>query len=368
MPDDAPTQRRRSRRFTGNTDLVRTDDLDFDLPPELIAQAPLPNRSDSRLLHYSRSSRSIQHRAFADLVEILHPSDVLVLNDARVMPARFVLCKATGGRIEGLFLSEPAVGQWVAMLRNLGDAGAGAVLVFESAPELQATILANHGEGEFLLGISQPLAATEILRRIGRMPLPPYIKRDRQFDPRDETDRSRYQTVYAVAPGAIAAPTAGLHFTPELLQRFDEAGIERIMLTLHVGVGTFKPISVDSLDQHVMHEEAYSINEAAAEGLNRAKRDGRRLITVGTTSARVLESQPPDEPFAAREGRTSLFVYPPYQWKHVGGLITNFHLPRSTLIALVAAMTGLGEQRRMYQEAIERRYRFFSYGDAMFID
>jgi S-adenosylmethionine:tRNA ribosyltransferase-isomerase len=347
---------------------MRTEDLDFDLPADLIAQTPPPNRSDSRLLQYNRAGQSMHHRLFSDLPVILRPSDVLVFNNSRVLPARFMLKKITGGRIEGLFLAEAAVGQWLAMLRGLGQAAPGTVLHFESDPSLRVTILAARSGGEFLLRISEPIPAPDLLGRIGRMPLPPYIKRKKHGDERDEMDRARYQTVYADSPGAVAAPTAGLHFTPELLRRLDDAGIARVMVTLHVGVGTFKPITVENLADHKMHGECFSITPAAAETLNRAKKDGRRIVAVGTTSARVLENHPADQPFVAAQGETAIFIHPPYRWKHVGALITNFHLPRSTLIALVAAMTGLDEQRRIYQQAIAERYRFFSYGDAMMID
>lgn len=347
---------------------MRTDELHFDLPAELIAQAPPEKRSDSRLLHYVRADGAIHHRVFSDLADLLRPSDLLVFNDAQVIPARFALRKLSGGRIEGLFLSEPIPGQWVTLLRDLGSGDAGTTLVFEAEPAIHATVLENRGQGEFLLDVSEKQRAVATLTRIGRMPLPPYIRREKRGDARDDLDRERYQTVYASSPGAVAAPTAGLHFTPALLARIDERGIERTMVTLHVGMGTFKPITSDTLEAHEMHGENYSITPEAAESLNRAKQDGRRIVAIGTTSARVLESQPANRPFAARSAETSIFIYPPYRWKHVGALLTNFHLPRSTLIALVAALTGLEEQRRIYAEAIAMRYRFFSYGDAMYID
>jgi S-adenosylmethionine:tRNA ribosyltransferase-isomerase len=210
--------------------------------------------------------------------------------------------------------------------------------------------------------------ALVLLSRVGRMPLPPYIRRDKDADERDATDRERYQTVYARAPGAVAAPTAGLHFTPAIFAELEARGIERAFVTLHVGLGTFKPVTVDALAEHAMHREAYTISPETAETLNRAKRERRRLVAVGTTSARVLESQPPGESFTAKTDETGIFIYPPYEWKHVGAMVTNFHLPRSTLIALVAAMVGLDEQQRIYRTAIEQRYRFFSYGDAMFVE
>jgi S-adenosylmethionine:tRNA ribosyltransferase-isomerase len=221
---------------------------------------------------------------------------------------------------------------------------------------------------EYLIRVDPPEPALDLLGRLGRMPLPPYIKRSRDHDARDSIDAQRYQTVYACAPGSVAAPTAGLHFTPPLLCQLDAAGIERVTITLHVGLGTFKPVTAHTLEGHTMHEEVYQISPVAAEQLNRATAQGRRIIAVGTTSARVLESQPAGQPFAARNDRTGIFIYPPYRWQYVRGLITNFHLPRSTLIALVAAMTGLTRQRQIYDIAIRQRYRFFSYGDAMLIE
>jgi S-adenosylmethionine:tRNA ribosyltransferase-isomerase len=368
MTDVDETQRRSVVGGKHGNDLgMRTDELDFELPPDLIAQTPSENRSDSRLLHYVRAGGAIDHRVFSDLPDLLRPSDLLVFNDSKVIPARFALRKTSGGLIEGLFLSEPAPGQWLALLRDLGAAKKGTSLIFDAEARIRATVLETRGQGEFLLEISDKIPALNLLATLGRMPLPPYIKRDKQRDGRDELDRRRYQTVYADSPGAVAAPTAGLHFTSELLGRLDAKGIERVMVTLHVGIGTFKPITSDTLEAHEMHRETFSIDPAAADSLNRAKRDNRRIVAIGTTCARVLESQA-DQPFAAGSGSTSIFIYPPYRWKHVGALVTNFHLPRSTLIALVAAMTGLEEQKRIYREAIGERYRFFSYGDAMFID
>lgn len=345
---------------------MRTDDLDFELPAELIAQAPSAQRAASRLLHYRREDRSIAHRTFSDLPSLLRRGDLLVFNDARVVPARFALRKGTGGRVEGLFLRETAPGRWRVMLKNLGRGSW--TFTFEQAPGVSATVVESHAGGEHEIAVGTDEPALVLLSRVGRMPLPPYIRRGKDADERDEADRERYQTVYAKAPGAVAAPTAGLHFTPGLLEELATRGVERAFVTLHVGLGTFKPVTVDALAAHVMHVESYTIDAAAAEALNRAKRDGRRIVAVGTTSARVLESQPDDRPFEARTGETGIFIYPPYRWKHVAAMVTNFHLPRSTLIALVAAMVGLEEQRRVYRAAIEERYRFFSYGDAMLIE
>ena len=346
---------------------MRTDELDFPLPPELIAQAPPPERAASRLMHYRRAGRSVAHRRFSDLPDITRPGDLLVFNDARVVPARFMLRKETGGLVEGLFLDQPRTSHWHVMLRNLGRYGAGR-LTFVDEPDLTANVVRVGEGGNYEMEVSTEEPALQVLSRVGRMPLPPYIRRAKGRDPQDEADQERYQTVYARTPGAVAAPTAGLHFTPELLEALGGRGVERTFVTLHVGLGTFKPVAVAELAEHEMHTEAYTLSEEAAEALNRAKRDGRRIVAVGTTSARVLESQPAGKPFAARTGETGIFIYPPYDWKHVGALITNFHLPRSTLIALVAALVGAGEQRRLYELAVAERYRFFSYGDAMFIE
>ena len=345
---------------------MRTEELDFQLPPELIAQEPPPERSASRLLHYRRSDRRVSHRSFAELPEILRPGDLLVFNDARVLPARFRLRKPTGGRVEGLFLSEPQPGHWQVLLKNLGRCDA--ELSFADAAEITARVIDTREGGEYLIRVSTREPALQFLNRVGRMPLPPYIRRQKDHDARDDLDRQRYQTVFAKAPGAVAAPTAALHFSEPLLDALAARRVGRTFVTLHVGLGTFKPVTADALENHEMHCEAYSIDASAADSLNRAKQEGRRIIAIGTTSARVLESQPPDEPFVPRTADTSIFIYPPYRWKHVDALITNFHLPRSTLIALVAAMVGLDEQRRLYNIAIEQHYRFFSYGDGMLIE
>jgi S-adenosylmethionine:tRNA ribosyltransferase-isomerase len=230
---------------------------------------------------------------------------------------------------------------------------------------LKARVVAVFSGGEYEIELSEAIGARELLSRVGRMPLPPYIKRNKRGDPRDAADRERYQTVYARAGESVAAPTAGLHFTAEILGELQAAGVERAFVMLNVGMGTFKPVMAGRLSEHAMHSESYEIGAEAAEALNRAEAEGRRIVAVGTTSARVLESHPAGEKWAECRGETAIFIYPPYSWRHVGGLITNFHLPRSTLIALVAARIGLEEQRRVYGEAIGERYRFFSYGDAM---
>lgn len=347
---------------------MRADELDFELPEELIAQTPAANRADSRLLHYRRSDRSIEHRRFGDLPSLLRRGDLLVFNDARVIPARFALKKATGGAVEGLFLAEAVRGEWRVLLKNIGPDAVGKRLSFVDAPEISAEIKEHREEGEYVVRVEVDEAAMRVLDRVGRMPLPPYIRRKRLHDELDAFDRERYQTVYAREPGSVAAPTAGLHFTPQLLADLEKAGVEKTAVTLHVGMGTFKPVTAATLEAHRMHVEAYSISAEAAEALNQAKRDGRRLVAVGTTAARVLESQAEHRPFEPKQGETGIFIYPPYRFRHVGAMVTNFHLPRSTLMALVAAMVGLEEQRRIYRVAIAERYRFFSYGDGMLIE
>jgi S-adenosylmethionine:tRNA ribosyltransferase-isomerase len=317
-------------------------------------------------MHYRMADRSIAHRQFSDLPSLLRRGDLLVFNDARVIPARFTLRKSSGGRVEGLFLAEVRPGRWRVLLRNLGTyAGK---LHFQTDPPIVAAVVHQGAGGEYEIDLETAEPALVLLSRVGRMPLPPYIKREKDADPRDEFDRERYQTVFARAPGSVAAPTAGLHFSEPILAELASGGVERTFVTLHVGMGTFKPINADTLEGHAMHSEAYSISAEAAEVLNRAKREGRRIIAVGTTATRVLESQPAEAPFIAKTAETSIFIHPPYRWRHVDALITNFHLPRSTLIALVAARVGLDEQRRLYRTAIERRYRFFSYGDAMCVE
>jgi len=346
---------------------MRSDDLDFRLPPELIAQVPPSDRSSAKLLHYRSEDQSIAHRQFSDLPSLLGPGDLLVFNDSKVIPARFTLQKDTGGKIEGLFIDIEPEGAWRVLLRNPGKFEGSVSLRFADEPDLEAVVSRHPAEGEYRMQVKSGDPAPAILSRIGRMPLPPYIKRGKDHDPLDDLDRQRYQTVYAANEGSIAAPTAGLHFTAEILAQLDAKGIRRAFVTLHVGLGTFKPIAADELNDHAMHSESYTLSSSTADAINLAKQESRRVISVGTTAARVLESQPPGN-LRAASGQTRIFIYPPYIWKHVDALITNFHLPRSTLIALVAARVGLDAQRRIYREAIENRYRFFSYGDSSLLE
>ena len=272
--------------------LMRTDELDFDLPGDLIAQEPPAQRSASRLLHYRKADRSIAHRTFSDLPQLLRRGDLLVFNDARVIPARFTLRKDTGGRVEGLFpdgRSQPGT-MARKLLKNLGRAVGTTLYFSDDAGGRGARRRRELTDGEYRVRVDPPAPAAPLLSAtLGRMPLPPYIRREKDHDERDELDRSRYQTVFAKVPGAVAAPTAALHFTPELLAALDERGVERAFVTLHVGMGTFKPVSSETLEGHVMHVEVYSIESPAADALNRAKSEGRRIIAVGTTSgARVI--------------------------------------------------------------------------------
>ena len=345
---------------------MRLDELHYDLPPELIAQRPAEARDASRLLVLHRDTGRIEHRQFGDVREYLHAGDALVLNNTQVIPARFFCRRATGGRLEGLFLRE-AGELWRVLLKPSARLKVGQRVRCEGADE-ELELCERLERGEWAVRPLPPAAPVELLRRIGETPLPPYIRRDaagRTGSP-DEVDAQRYQTVYADRPGAVAAPTAGLHFTPGALAQLDGAGVRRAEVTLHVGLGTFAPISTEDLAQHEMHAEWFEAPDAALATLRAVRAAGRRIVAVGTTSVRVLESLPDlaDGPAA---GWTNIFIYPPYRFRHVDRLITNFHLPGSTLLALVMALASPEQIRTAYKEAIEHRYRFYSYGDAMLI-
>ncbi len=446
------------------------DNFDFPLDERLIAQHPLDRRDRSRLMVLRRPAGGVEHRRFDDLPQLLQPGDLLVLNDTRVIPARFFCRRASGGKIEGLFLQEPAPGRWEAMLKNAGGRRAGEVLTLVGA-DVRVRLAENLGGGRWALDVTPALPAAHILEQAGTTPLPPYIRRSgmgvppvcpagvspamggqdgRRGDPEAHAtsqstaeDRERYQTVYARAPGAVAAPTAGLHFTPEVLGALAGRGITTATVTLHVGPGTFLPVKVDDIAQHKMHAEWYELPAATAAALNAARAAGRRIVAVGTTSVRVLEtaagsaapmecggeipkgcrrrfgsdvdscqgelktsgrsesvrSDPnrggpiqsgdyaaaplrprtpkearPTALFAPASGWTDIFIYPPRQFAAVDALITNFHLPKSTLLMLVAAFCDPGGMRGIpmildaYAAACREGYRFFSYGDAMLIE
>lgn len=343
--------------------------FDFDLPEHLIAQSPLANRTDSRLLTLDRHSGGIGHRRFTDLADMLNPGDTLVLNDTRVMPARLIGTKPdTGAKAELLLLNPLGNDLWETLAKPGKKLRAGATIHFGAAgpggrPELSARIVEEKEMGGRVVQFSYEGIFQEVLDRLGQMPLPPYIKNEL-------ADRERYQTVYAKHPGSAAAPTAGLHFTEQLLDDIRNKGVQIAYVTLHVGLGTFRPVSADKVEDHRMHAEYYSISEETAELVNRTKQSGGRVIAVGTTSCRTLEASAgkfPDGKLRKDEGWTDIFIYPGYSFRVIDGLITNFHLPKSTLMMLVSAFAGRDLVMRAYREAIEREYRFFSFGDAMFL-
>lgn len=351
---------------------MKTECLDYHLPQDLIAQQPSPERQKSRLLQVSRGTGAIAHHAFDNLPHLLRPGDLLVLNDTRVMPARIDLQRQTGGEIEGLFLQDVGGGRWRVMLRGRGRIKVGEVLNFRRRPEQGLKLISNDGEGIWTVNCEPHLdEALPLLREIGRMPLPPYIRRSADdSDDTCQTDNRRYQTTFARNDGAVAAPTAGLHFTPQILDALRRNDVEHCFITLHVGIGTFRPVTAERLQDHKMHSEYYRLQTDAAATIGQALNQGRRIVAVGTTCVRVLET------LAARgenwrqatEGWTDIFIYPPYNFRAVGAMITNFHLPRSTLLALVAAFAGRELIMRAYREAIAQQYRFYSYGDACLIE
>jgi len=346
-------------------------ELDYELPQRLIAQVPAERRTDSRLLVLDRATGELQDRRFCDLLEMLGPSDLLVLNNTRVLSAKFRLERRTGGRIDGLFLCEPSAGVWEVLLRNASRLKPGEALDFVAGKDGVRRIVRadeNLGQGRWMLCVEPKAPAAEVLADVGRSPLPPYVRRGVEADAHDHTDAERYQTVYATQPGAVAAPTAGLHFSTAVLDELNGRGVQRVEVTLHVGLGTFAPVNVDDLARHAMHAEWYSLSPPAAECLNAHRGAGGRIVAVGTTSTRVLEScVDTAERFQPGSGWTRKFCYPPYPFRGVDGLLTNFHLPRSTLLALVMAFAGAEPIRRAYRHAVAEEYRFFSYGDAMFI-
>lgn len=349
-------------------------ELDFELPGELIAQAPIEPRDASNLLVLDRAAGRIEHTIFRELPRLLRPGDVLVINDTRVIPARFFARRASGGRVEGFFLRDAGTG-WRVLLRPSARLSLDEQLTVLDrrgrSTGQQLLIIERHDRGEWMIraqGIADPL---EFLDRFGSTPLPPYIRRP---EGPEEADTQRYQTVYASAPGAVAAPTAGLHFTHSLMEKIVAGGVALARVTLHVGLGTFAPLDVEDLRHHAMHTETWRAGAATLRDLHAARLAGGRIVAVGTTAARVLESLPLRLGDASAPpgdvdlgGETAIFIFPPYEFRNVDAMITNFHLPRSTLLALVMALAGVAPVRRAYAQAVERRYRFFSYGDAMFI-
>ncbi len=341
--------------------MTSINDYDYYLPPELIAQAPLPQRDASRLLVLNRKTGAISHRHFRDLGEYLNPGDCLVLNDTKVLPARLFGQKVGGeAEIEVVLLKQLNLTDWEVLVRPGRRARVGTQLTFGNG-ELTATVIGNTDAGGRVLRFQFEGQFLEILDRLGQMPLPPYIVEKL-------ADKDRYQTVYARELGSAAAPTAGLHFTEELLQSLSQQGIRIARLTLHVGLGTFRPVHVDRVEEHRMHSEFYQVPDEAAALINQTRADGGRIVAVGTTSARTLETVgQADGTVCAGSGWTDIFIYPGYKFKVVDGLVTNFHLPKSTLIMLVSALAGREQILAAYEEAIRERYRFYSFGDAMLI-
>lgn len=348
---------------------MKLSEYDYTLPAELIAQRPLPERDASRLLVLDRYSGRTTHARFLDLPNFLEPGDLLVLNATRVFPARIQGRKAaTGGRVEALLLKDLGHQMWVALLRPYGRVKASERLAF--ADGMDAVVEERLGDGQAVLRFLGGGPFWPWLEAHGRTPLPPYIKRDPDEALEEKEDRERYQTVFAARRGAVAAPTAGLHFTERVFEALADRGVEWVTITLHVGLGTFQPIGTENLEKHVLEAERYEIGPEAAEAVNRAAAEGRRIIAVGSTALRALESagaRGGEKRIAPTEGTTALYIYPGYTFSIVDGLLTNFHLPCSTLLLLVCAFAGKDRIFGTYREAIARRYRFYSYGDAMLI-
>ena len=342
--------------------MLKTSDYDYYLPEELIAQTPLNDRSSSRLLILNREKKTIEHKHFYDIVDRLSENDVLVINDTKVIPARLIGHKEdTGAVIEVLLLKDLGNNIWQTLAKPQKRVKIGTIISFgDGLLRAKCIELLDMGICKFELIYDGILV--EILDKLGEMPLPPYIHEKLQ-------DKNRYQTVYAKNPGSAAAPTAGLHFTPEILEKIKAKGIQIIPVTLHVGLGTFRPVIEEDASKHEMHSEYYEISEESARLLNEAKKAGKRIISVGTTSTRTLESAIHDDGLFYPECKnTNIFIYPGYKFKAIDALITNFHLPKSTLIMLVSALAGREFILKAYEEAVKERYRFFSFGDAMFIE
>lgn len=337
-------------------------DFYYDLPQELIAQDPLEDRSSSRLLVLDKESGSIKHEIFHNITEYLKPGDCLVINDTKVIPARlYGVRKDTGAKIEILLLKRKENDMWEVLVKPGRKAKPGTVISFGDGI-LECEVKDIVDDGNRIIQFSYQGIFEEILDRLGQMPLPPYITHELK-------DKNRYQTVYARHDGSAAAPTAGLHFTTELLKKIQEMGVDIAHVTLHVGLGTFRPVKVQNIKEHHMHSEYYCIEQEEADKINNAKKNGGRIISVGTTSCRTLESAADEDGYLkASSGWTDIFIYPGYNFKVIDCLITNFHLPESTLLMLVSALAGREHIMAAYEEAVKERYRFFSFGDAMFIE
>lgn len=341
---------------------MNMEEYNYDLPEELIAQTPLQKRDASKLLVYNRTTDTTEHKVFHDIIDYLNPGDCLVLNNSRVIPVRlFGAKKDTHGKVEVLLLHEENENEWEALVKPARKIKVGTEIIFGNG-ELVAQCVEERDEGARVLKLHYEGIFLEVLDKLGTMPLPPYIKE--KLD-----DQERYQTVYAKEEGSAAAPTAGLHFTKSLLHGIQAKGIDIVYVTLHVGLGTFRPVTVDEVESHEMHAEYYVFSKESAAKLNDNRHKGGNIIAVGTTSTRVLETCVDEQGvFHEKSGWTDIYIYPPYTYKGIDGLITNFHLPKSTLLLLISALAGKEKMLQVYQEAIENNYRFFSFGDAMFIE
>lgn len=339
---------------------MKTSDFYYDLPQELIAQTPLERRDGSRLMVMDKATGALQHRHFFDIVDYLRPGDCLVMNDSRVIPARLLGHRPTGGAAELLLLRDKGDGVWECLTKPGRKTHTGTELSFGDG-ELTATVVGEVDDGNKLVQFHYKGIFLEVLERLGQMPLPPYIHEQLQ-------DPERYQTVYSRANGSAAAPTAGLHFTKELLEKLQAQGVNLAYVTLHVGLGTFRPVKAEEITDHHMHSEFCMMSAETAELLNRTHREGHRIVCVGTTSCRTVESLvEPDGTFREKSAWTDIFIYPGYKFRALDALITNFHLPESTLVMLVSALAGRENILHAYQVAVQEKYRFFSFGDAMFI-
>lgn len=344
---------------------MKTREFHYHLPEHLIAQKPCDIRSQSRLLHYSRADKSINHRQFNDLLDLINPGDCLVFNNTRVIPARIYGVKETGGKVEILVERLTSETQCLAHIKASKTPKPGSKITLSDVDKKQQfTVTVGGREGDlFILSSDSTVSMANIMENIGHMPLPPYINRDDTVE-----DFSRYQTVYAEAPGAVAAPTAGLHFDEKLLSKLKDKGINSAFVTLHVGAGTFQPVRCDDIEDHPMHFEYLVVPQETVDICLQTRQNGGRIIAVGTTTVRSLETAAKSGQLEAYAGETDIFIYPGYVFKCIDALITNFHLPESTLLMLISALAGKDEMMRCYAEAVAEEYRFFSYGDAMLID
>ena len=345
-------------------------DLNYELPDELVAQAPLAQRDGARMLIVNRHAGSLHYANIRFLPHQLEAGDLLVLNDTRVLPARFTATRKSGGRVHGLFLEETRPAEWLVMIEGSRRLRVGETLCFEGGSSPFTFVLSERqAEGKWRIEVQCNQPAVAVLECVGRTPLPPYVDRKNASKEAESCDRERYQTVYARSPGAVAAPTAGLHLSDEVLTRIRERGVSIAFVTLHVGAGTFKPIAVSDVAAHPMHSEQFAIPDETIAAWRNCRAQGHRVVAVGTTVVRVLESVlGTGRDSSIRSGSTNLFIYPPYRITTVDAMLTNFHLPRSTLLALVMAFAGVELIRVAYRHAIDSCYRFYSYGDAMFIE